>query len=140
MNKKIILLVSALVFISSTALALRVPMWRKMFEQNKTTYYKDEGSLRFSQKQWEFGHKKTNPNVEGHNDYTLCGIAQCKRSEEGMWFRMIRTTECYDGHCHKVKDEDWQEYESDTIGFYVCEIALPKCRKVSDKNCTIYDP
>lgn len=138
--RKVMLFAAGILIVASTAFAERVPMWRKMFEQKGMTYYKNEGSLKFYSKQWEFGLKRTKPKLGVYENYSLSGIAQCKRSEEGMWLRVIRATECYDGYCHKVKDDDWEEHASDTIGFYVCEIALPKCRKISDKNCTIYDP
>jgi len=125
MNKKIVLLVSALVFLSSTALALRVPMWRKVFEQDDIKYYINQGSLKQFSESWNFGY------LEEGKFHKLTATQLCKKSENGVWSRFKNAVYCDEYSCNKPINTDWKELSYNTVGYEICKVSLPYCDEPS---------
>lgn len=123
--KKILVTTMGLLFVTSTALALRVPMWRKIWEQEGQRYYINHGSLKQFNGEWSFGYLR-----ESDTD-NLTSLQMCKKSENGVWTRMKNVTYCDGEGCAKLKDTDWKEASYTSVAYYVCKVALPYCDEPS---------
>lgn len=124
--KKILVTTMGLLFVASTALALKVPMWRKIHEQGGDEHFLDVGSFSFDKKnkEWSFGYKVETP----EKNIVFTSLRSCKRSENGFWSRVYRITYCDEKvGCIKQKDTDWIEYTPKQVGHFICEEVLPSC-------------
>ena len=126
--KKIILLTTSIIFISSAAYGLRVPMWRLIHEQNGVKHYYDVGTLLNNKNSWSFGYKLTTENVY------ITSTTHCKESENGVWTRSTNVRHCSEEVCVKQKDSDWTEMDRTKIGYAVCIFVLPYCDEKKDSK------
>jgi len=123
--KKILVTTMGLLFVASTALALRVPMWRKVWEQDGTRYYVDHGSLKQYDEEWSFGY------LQESSKGKVTATHLCKKSENGVWVRHKNITNCDEEECYKQKDTDWKEVSYETIAYHICKVVLPYCDEPS---------
>lgn len=126
--RKILMFVGASLAISSVAYALRIPMWRLIHEQDGTKTYYDVGTLINNKSGWSFGTK-----MEKEEGWII-STTHCKESENGVWTRYTNRKACDEEGCIKAKDTDWNEIETDKIGYAVCITVLPYCDEKKDNK------
>lgn len=123
--KKILVTTMGLLFVASTALALRVPMWRKVWEQDDVKHYINQGSLKQFNGEWSFGY------LEEAKLHRMTANQLCKKSENGVWSRFKNAVYCDEYSCSKPTDTDWKELSYNTIGYQICKVSLPYCDEPS---------
>ena len=123
--RKVMLFAAGILIVASTAFAERVPMWRKVWEQEGSRHYINHGSLKQFNGEWSFGYLH-----ESDTD-SLTSLQLCKKSENGVWMRMKNISYCDGNGCDKLKDTDWKEVSYNSIAYHVCKVALPYCDEPS---------